>query len=126
MRSAELTRVEVNGFSVAYRDAGEGPLLILLHGFLCDSRCWRSQLADLSDRFRVLAWDAPGAGSSSDPPDTFTTTDWANCLAGFLDVVGIEGAQVLGLSWGGILAQEFYRLYPDRVRALILCDTYAG
>jgi pimeloyl-ACP methyl ester carboxylesterase len=126
MRSAELTRVEVNGFSVAYRDAGEGPPLILLHGFLCDSRCWRPQLADLSDRFRVLAWDAPGAGSSSDPPDTFTTTDWANCLAGFLDVVGIEGAQVLGLSWGGILAQEFYRLYPDRVRALILCDTYAG
>jgi pimeloyl-ACP methyl ester carboxylesterase len=55
MRSAELTRVEVNGFSVAYRDAGEGPPLILLHGFLCDSRCWRPQLADLSDRFRVLA-----------------------------------------------------------------------
>jgi pimeloyl-ACP methyl ester carboxylesterase len=121
-----LTRVEVNGYSVAYRDAGEGPPLILLHGFLCDSRCWRHQLTDLSDLFRVLAWDAPGAGSSSDPPDTFTTTGWTNCLAGFLDVVGIEGAQVLGLSWGGILAQEFYRLYPDRVRALILCDTYAG
>jgi pimeloyl-ACP methyl ester carboxylesterase len=100
--------------------------LVLLHGFLCDSRCWRPQLADLSDSFRLIAWDAPGAGSSSDPPDPFTTTDWAHCLAGFFDVLGIERAQVLGLSWGGILAQEFYRLYPDRVLALILCDTYAG
>jgi len=126
MTSAGLTRAEVNGHSVAYRYAGEGPPLVLLHGFLCDSRCWRRQLADLSDRFRVVAWDAPGAGSSSDPPYPFTVTDWAQCLAQFLDTVGIERAQVLGLSWGGILAQEFYRLYPARVLALILSDTYAG
>src|SRR5215216_4043939 len=126
MRSAELTRAEVNGHSVAYRDLGEGPPLVLLHGFLCDSRCWRRQLEDLSDSFRVVAWDAPGAGSSSDPPDPFTSTDWAQCLGAFLDLVGIERAQILGLSWGGILAQEFHRLYPDRVLALILCDTYAG
>jgi pimeloyl-ACP methyl ester carboxylesterase len=126
MTSAELTRAKVNGHSVAYRYAGDGPPLVLLHGFLCDSRCWRRQLADLSDRFRVVAWDAPGAGSSSDPPDPFTITNWAQCLAGFLDVVGIERAQILGLSWGGILAQEFYRLYPARVLALILSDTYAG
>ena len=126
MRSAELTRAEVNGHSVAYRDLGEGPPLVLLHGFLCDSRCWRRQLEDLSDSFRVVAWDAPGAGSSSDPPDPFTSTGWAQCLGAFLDLVGIERAQILGLSWGGILGQEFYRLYPDRVLALILCDTYAG
>jgi pimeloyl-ACP methyl ester carboxylesterase len=53
-------------------------------------------------------------------------TDWAHCLAGFLDVIGIERAHVLGLSWGGVLAQEFYRLYPARVQTLILADTYAG
>src|SRR5215208_3321632 len=121
-----LTRAEVNGHSVAYRYAGEGPPLVLLHGFLCDSRCWRRQLEGLSDRFRVVAWDAPGAGASSDPPDLFTITDWAQCLAQFLEVVGIEGAHVVGLSWGGVLAQEFYRLYPARVLGLILADTYAG
>ncbi len=53
-------------------------------------------------------------------------TDWAHCLAGFLDVVGIARAHVLGLSWGGVLAQEFYRLYPTRILGLILADTYAG
>lgn len=126
MTSAELTRAEVNGYSVAYRYAGDGPPLVLLHGFLCDSRCWRRQLEDLSDRFRVVAWDAPGAGASSDPPDPFTITDWAHCLAQFLDVVDMERAHVVGLSWGGVLAQEFYRLYPARVMGLILADTYAG
>lgn len=126
MTGAELSWVEVDGHSIAYREAGEGAPLVLLHGFLCDSRCWRRQLAGLSDRFRVVAWDAPGAGSSSDPTDTFTTESYARCLAGFLGRIGIESTHVLGLSWGGILAQEFYRLYPERLRSLVLADTYAG
>ncbi|OHB82245.1 MAG: hydrolase [Planctomycetes bacterium RBG_16_64_12] len=126
MTSAELIRAEVGGHSVAYRHAGKGPALVLLHGFLCDSRVWERQLRDLSDQFTVVAWDAPGAGSSSDPPDPFTMTDWGHCLAEFLDVVGIARAHVLGLSWGGVLAQEFYRLYPTRILGLILADTYAG
>ena len=121
-----LNTVEVDGHSIAYRQAGQGPPLVLLHGFLCDSRCWRQQLAALTDQFRVVAWDAPGAGSSSDPPDPFTTTDWSRCLVKFLDLLGIEQAHVLGLSWGGILAQELYRLNPGRVLGLILADTYAG
>ena len=83
-------------------------------------------MTGLSDHFRVVAWDAPGAGASSDPPDGFTITDWAHCLVDFLDAVGIERPFVLGLSWGGLLAQELYRLYPARVNRLILCDTYAG
>ena len=85
MQEAELASAEVAGLSVSYRQAGMGAPLVLLHGFLCDSRCWMPQLSGLSDRFRVVAWDAPGAGASSDAPDTFTTTDYARCLAGFLD-----------------------------------------
>ena len=80
----------------------------------------------MSDRFAVVAWDAPGAGSSSDPPDTFTTADYVHCLARFLDTIGIDRAHVVGLSWGGILAQEFHRLHPKRFRSLVLADTYAG
>jgi pimeloyl-ACP methyl ester carboxylesterase len=118
--------VEVGGQSIAYREAGQGAALVFLHGFLCDSRCWRSQLGGLSDQFRVVAWDAPGAGLSSDPPETFTTADYAHSLTGFLDAVGIVRAHVVGLSWGGILAQEFYRLFPGRLHTLVLADTYAG
>ena len=126
MTVANLHYLEVDGQAIGYREAGQGPALVLLHGFLCDARVWRQQLSRLSDQFRVVAWDAPGAGTSSDPPDEFTTESYVHCLAGFLEAVGIEQAHILGLSWGGILAQEFYRLYPQRVRSLVLADTYAG
>jgi pimeloyl-ACP methyl ester carboxylesterase len=118
--------VEINGLSVAYRRVGKGPALVLLHGFLCDSRVWRHQLSELSDAFTVVAWDAPGAGSSADPPETFTIVDWARCLEQLLDACEVERASLVGLSWGGMLAQELYRLHPERVHRLILADTYAG
>lgn len=96
-----MLHAEVNGLSVAYERAGSGPVLVLLHGFLFDSRAWRPQLESLSDNFTVIAWDAPGAGQSSDPPETFEIGDWADCVAGLLDTVGVQRAHVLGLSWGG-------------------------
>jgi pimeloyl-ACP methyl ester carboxylesterase len=126
MEGRQLVRANVGGHSIAYRIAGDGPPLILLHGFLCDSRCWRAQLRGLASRFTVVAWDAPGAGSSSDPPESFAIADWAETLDAFLHRLGIERAHILGLSWGGLLAQEFYRLYPARVDRLVFADTYAG
>lgn len=126
MTFAASARIEVGEQSIAYRSAGRGPALVLLHGFLCDSRVWRRELETLSDQFRVVAWDAPGAGGSGDPPDPFTITDWALALAALLDAIGIERAHVLGLSWGGLLAQELYRQQPQRCLTLILADTYAG
>jgi len=119
-------RVEVEGLSIAYERVGEGPPLILLHGFLFDSRAWRPQLEELSNEFTVIAWDAPGAGRSDDPPAGFGLRDWAECLIGFLDRTGVGPGHVVGLSWGGLLAQELYRLDPERVQSLVLADTYAG
>jgi pimeloyl-ACP methyl ester carboxylesterase len=126
MNATEVLFAEVDAHTVAYRQAGQGPVLVLLHGFACDSRAWRPQLAGLTNDFTVIAWDAPGAGFSSDPPTTFTTSDYAACLAQFLQVIGIARAHVVGLSWGGILAQEFYRLYAEACHSLVLADTYAG
>ena len=126
MPGEKLVHVKVGAHSIAYRIAGGGPPLVLLHGFLCDSRCWRLQLSGLANQFTVVAWDAPGAGLSSDPPESFTVSDWAQTLAKFLDLTGIGRTHVLGLSWGGMLAQELYRLYPGRIDRLILADTYAG
>jgi len=118
--------IEVGEISVAYRRAGHGPPIVLLHGFACDSRIWQLQLEGLSDQFDVIAWDAPGTGASSDPPDLFDTGDWARSLTWFLDALDVETAHIVGLSWGGILAQELYRLDSSRVRSLILAGTYAG
>jgi pimeloyl-ACP methyl ester carboxylesterase len=121
-----MLRADIGGLPVAYEREGHGPALVLLHGFLFDSRAWRPQLEELSRDFTVIAWDAPGAGRSSDPPEPFGIGDWARCLAGLLDIAGIQRAHVVGLSWGGLLAQELYRRDPARVLSLVLADTYAG
>src|SRR5579859_4715859 len=120
-----MLRAEVNGFSITYERTGRGPVLVLLHGFLFDSRAWRPQLEGLAGHLTVIAWDAPGAGHSSDPSEPFGIGDWADCLAGFLDAARVQQAHILGLSWGGLLAQEFYRRHPTRVSSLVLADTYA-
>lgn len=121
-----MIHVEMNGLVVAYQRTGEGPALFLLHGFTHDSRAWRPQIETLSKHFTVIAWDAPGAGQSSDPPETFGIGDWADSLAGVLDHAEIQRAHIIGLSWGGLLAQEFYSRHSNRVLSLVLADTYAG
>jgi pimeloyl-ACP methyl ester carboxylesterase len=118
--------VEVAGLRIAYRRAGEGPPLVLLHGGPVDSRQWRGQLDGLSDEFTVVAWDMPGCGRSSDPPETFRLPDCADCLAGFIDALGLGRPHVLGLSFGGGLALELYRRHPAIPRTLVLAGAYAG
>jgi pimeloyl-ACP methyl ester carboxylesterase len=122
-----MDTIEVNGLSIAYQRAGSGPPLVLLHGILGDSRDWRPQLEDLSDGFDVIAWDAPGCGQSSDPPENgFGSADFAGCLAGLLRALDAVPAHIAGLSWGGGLALEVFDRNPGVVRSLVLADTYAG
>jgi pimeloyl-ACP methyl ester carboxylesterase len=115
-----------DGLRIAYERAGAGTALVLLHGFIVDRRMWRPQIEDLSHDFDVIAWDAPGCGDSDDPPEEFTMAQFAECLALVLDDAGVGTAHLLGLSWGGTLALEFYRMYAHRVRSLVLAGTYAG
>ncbi|MGH2404382.1 MAG: alpha/beta fold hydrolase [bacterium] len=116
----------VNGLKIAYHRAGEGPPLLLLHGFIQDSRYWRPQIEDLSRDFSVIACDIPGCGGSGDPPTRWGMPDFADCLAAFLRAIDAAPVHIVGLSWGGILAQELYRRHWEAVRSLVLADTYAG
>ncbi|MET0615415.1 MAG: alpha/beta fold hydrolase [Thermoleophilaceae bacterium] len=118
--------VRVNGLEVAYERVGAGPPLVFVHGAASDSRLWRPQLAGLAGEFTVIAWDEPGAGRSSDVPPDFTLADYAGCLAGLIDALGVGRAHVAGISWGGTVALELYRRHPELVRTLVLADTYAG
>ena len=69
-----MKHVEVSDVGIAYRRAGAGPALVLLHGGMEDSRVWVRQLRGLADEFTVLAWDAPGCGRSADIPETWRLT----------------------------------------------------
>jgi pimeloyl-ACP methyl ester carboxylesterase len=100
---------------------------VLLHGYAGDGpSIWRHQLDALSDDYTVVAWDAPGAGGSSDPPEDLGIDGYAECLAGFVDALGLRPAVVVGLSFGGALAIALQRRHRDTTRALVLASAYAG
>ncbi len=119
--------IEVEGLRIAYERVGQGPPLVLLHGYVGDGRStWRRQIDELSDELTVVAWDAPGMGRSSDPPESFRLPDYADCLAGFVDALGLGRTHVAGLSFGGGLALELYRRNPTTPASLVLAGAYAG
>lgn len=121
-----MDRVEVRGLQIAYRRAGRGPPLMLVHGAPGDGRVWGRQLDDLADSFDVIAWDAPGCGESEDPPESFRLPDYADALAGLIATLDLGRPHVLGHSFGGALVLELYRWHPSVPATLILTGGYAG
>jgi pimeloyl-ACP methyl ester carboxylesterase len=125
--SEEPLAVDIDGSRITYRRRGDGPPLVLLHGYVGDGLgTWGRELQTLSDRFTVIVWDAPGFAGSADPPESFTLSDYADRLAALIDVLELHRPHVCGLSFGGGLAIELYRRHPDVVRSLVLVSAYAG
>jgi len=121
-----LVHVMVAGRRWALEQDGDGPALVLLHGFPMDRTLWRRVSRDLRGWRRVTP-DLPGFGLSdplSGPPEGMT--GYADALARLLDALEIERAVLCGLSMGGYLAFEFLRRHRARVRALVLQCTRAG
>ncbi len=118
--------VEAGGLEIAYQRVGAGPPLVFVHGAAEDSRIWQPQLAGLADEFTVVAWDEPGSGRSSDLPEDFGLTGFADVLAALIEALGLGPAHIAGLSWGGTVVLELYRRHPTCVATLIMIDTYAG
>lgn len=122
-----MDTVEVEGLQIAYEQVGHGPPLVLLHGYVGDGpRTWRPQLDGLADDFTVVAWDAPGAGSSSDPPPGIGMGEYADHLAGFIKNLGLDNPHIAGLSFGGSLGLELCRRHPGIAASLTLVSAYAG
>ncbi|HEX9115379.1 MAG TPA: alpha/beta hydrolase [Anaerolineae bacterium] len=117
----------VNGIRLAYRDSGQqqARTLLLIHGFPLDHRLWDEQVTGLADQVRVIAPDLRGAGDSATPPGPYSVDQYAADLAGLLDYLRLDQAVIGGLSMGGYIAFAFWRLFPERVQALVLCDTRA-
>ena len=117
----------VRDIEMAFDDRGEGsPALVLLHGFPFNRTMWREQVEALSGTYRIIAPDLRGHGETSGAGDRLPTMEeMARDVAALLDVLRIEPATVVGLSMGGYVALAFSRLFPERVRALVLADTRA-
>jgi poly(3-hydroxyalkanoate) depolymerase len=117
--------VEVDGLRLRVSIRGQGPPLLLLNGIGAALELFepfRARLAGVES----IAVDLPGAGGSATPRWPLCLRRLANLLARLLDVLGYASVGVLGVSWGGALAQEFARRHPSRVRALVLAATGPG
>lgn len=108
-------------------EKADAPALVLLHGIGSAGRSFEHQINAFSPRFRVLAWDAPGYGGSTElPVDHPTASDYAIELAKLLDERGIRRCHLLGHSMGCLIAARFTAIRPDRVQSLTLCSVATG
>ncbi|RKN39112.1 alpha/beta fold hydrolase [Micromonospora endolithica] len=112
-----MAKIEVNGATLAYDEAGTGSPVVLLHAGIADRRMWRGQLPALADRHRVIVPDLRGYGDSELPPTPFAHHD---DVVGLLDALGIERAALVGCSFGGAVAIDTALAHPDRITALAL------
>ena len=118
---------DVNNQRIRFDDSGgDGPAVILSHGFLMDREMFAPQIEALSSEFRVISWDERGFGETEFDGKPFTYWDSAKDCLGLLDHLGIDRAVLGGMSQGGFLSLRAALLAPERVRALVLIDTQAG
>lgn len=96
--------------------------MVFLHGLGGSREAWGPQLRGLSDRFRCIAWDMPGYGASA-PVAPLTYRTIADSLVALLDELGVEQADLVGLSFGGMHALHTAIHHPDRVGRLVLANT---
>jgi 3-oxoadipate enol-lactonase len=107
--------------------SGAGPPLLLIMGMSGTALHWRERfLAPLRRDFEVIAYDHRGVGASSRLEGSLTITQLAEDAAGLLDGLELDSAHVLGISMGGMVAQELALARPERVRTLALGCTYCG
>ncbi|MFE5911345.1 alpha/beta fold hydrolase [Streptomyces wedmorensis] len=111
---------------VFYEDRGTGPALLLVHGHPFDHTMWQPQIDRFSRTHRVIAPDLRGYGDSPLGAMTESTDlgEFAEDLVELLDQLRIEDCVLAGLSMGGQIAMELYRRHPERVRGLVLADTF--
>ncbi len=119
------TPVDHDEDPVAWREAGDPgrPVALFLHGLGGSRIAWEPQLEALSDVRRCVAWDAPGYGASPPGPAPLTFGALADAAVGLLDRLNAERADVVGMSFGGMIAQYLALRHPPRVRSLALLCT---
>lgn len=118
-----LKFLELHGDQVAYRDEGDGDVLLLIHGMAGSSDTWRSVIPQLSKKFRVLAPDLLGHGGSAKPRGDYSLGAFAVWLRDLLDELGVSQATVVGHSLGGGVAMQFAYQHPDYAKRLVLISS---
>jgi pimeloyl-ACP methyl ester carboxylesterase len=120
-----MSKAFLNGISIGYDDQGTGEALVLVHGHPFNRSMWRPQAERFGRDLRVITADLRGYGETTVIPGKTPLEAYARDLEGLLDHLGVGRFVLGGLSMGGQIVMECYRLFPERVRGLILADTFA-
>ena len=123
-----MPMLDRDGVRLYYEVHGEGPALILTHGYSATSQMWAGQIDPLAPHFKVVTWDMRGHGQSDYPQDQGAYSEEATVadMAALLDAVDARDAVVGGLSLGGYMSLAFHATHPERTRALLIIDTGPG
>ena len=123
-----MAKLNRSGVDIYYEIHGNGPPLILTHGYSSTSTMWQGQIEALSKRHKLILWDMRGHGLSDypDDPDAYSEALTVGDIGALLDAAGADKAIVGGLSLGGYMSLAFHRAHPERVRALLIIDTGPG
>lgn len=117
-------RIDVLDSFISYRETGTGSPIVFLHGNPTSSYVWRNVLPQLADRGRCLAPDLIGMGSSGKPDIAYRFADHARYLDAWFEALGLRDVVLVGYDWGGVLALDWARRHPDRVRGVVVFETF--
>ncbi len=121
-----MPKAQVDDVGIYYEESGSGEALVFITGFASVHMDWRLQVPFFSTRFRTVVLDNRGAGKTDKPRDGYSISRFAEDTVGLMDHLDVESANVVGLSMGGMIAQEVAISHPSRVRRLALCATHCG
>ena len=121
-----MPQLTLDNVDIHYDVYGDGAPLVLIPGFAAGAWIWSKHVEPLATKFKVVTFDPRGIGQSSYDSEPLTMRVLADDTAALLNRLGIEQAHILGVSFGGFVAQEFALAYPDTTRTLSLCCTSFG
>jgi len=120
--------IDRDGVRIHYEVSGDGPAVLLSHGYGASARMWAGQVEALTPSWKVITWDMRGHGGSDSPedPSCYSADLTVADMAAILDACEVEQAVIGGLSLGGYMSLAFQLAHPGRTRALMLFDTGPG
>ncbi len=121
--SFDLQHVSIHGHDVGFRMAGEGPVLLLVHGMAGSSSTWREVMPTLAEHCTVIAPDLIGHGRSAKPLGDYSLGAYASGMRDLLGALGVERATVVGQSFGGGVALQLAYQHPESCERLVLVDS---
>jgi pimeloyl-ACP methyl ester carboxylesterase len=123
-----MTVLNSDGVEIYYETHGEGPTILLSHGFSATSMMWQGQIDALSQNHRLVTWDMRGHGRSASPEDPalYSQAHTVADMTAILDHLNVDKAIIGGLSLGGYMSLAFHAEHPERVSALLIIDTGPG